>query len=708
LVVTAFGALVSGACVTYGLLKHKPSPRWPWFMVVLALGVMGAGSVLDDASGPERSWVIDAITVPANLLLGLGLVGLTRDRSSRFNLDTALDALLVATLTYVLLWAFVVTPHAEVGLGEASVLALYPAIGTLVVSVVLYIVTRPQRLSASSAAFLVAVLAMLVGHVLRMLYVLDLGEVLRPVYQGAYVVAYFAGALSYVHPSLAGLVDAQRKPSNPSALRLSASVASLILPVAMVGAGVHVRSSAMVVTAACLVLLLGLALWRVLRTLGQHSRARDVLAHQATHDHLTGLPNRAAAVAFLDQVLSERVICRRPVSLLFVDLDRFKYVNDTHGHGAGDELIVKIARRFQDVVPASSLVARLGGDEFVVVLPDHDTSAAHRIGELVRACTDTPVVLEDATVTVGASVGVCSTEGVPLASLELTRRADAALRRVKESGRNAVMDYCDDMLNHASRRLEVEAALRRASYDDEFHLVYQPVVDVRTGRVDGAEALLRWTGPVLGDVAPDEFIPVAEETGLITALGSWVLAQACEQVAAWRKTSPWVRVSVNVSARQLQKGDFVQEVQAALHRNSLPGQALDIEITERIVVCAAETAPVLEALRALGVTISVDDFGTGYSSLSQLHDLPLDRIKVDRSFVAASGTERGAALVSAIVTMAHALGLDVVAEGVETQAQADYLHSLGAALAQGHFFAYPARATKKAPSSSASAHAVPS
>ncbi|MBW3668996.1 MAG: EAL domain-containing protein [Actinobacteria bacterium] len=428
-------------------------------------------------------------------------------------------------------------------------------------------------------------------------------------------------------------------------------------------------------------------------------RAFGEAVHQATHDALTGLPNRTLVIDRLTHALARAR--RRPgaLAVLFVDLDRFKVVNDSLGHSVGDEVLMQIAQRLLAAVRPGDTVARLAGDEFVVVCEDVANESdvlllADRVAQAVAA--PIPLYGRDAIIT--ASIGIALAAPDTRAE-DLLRDADVAMYRAKERGRARLELFDEAMRTRMLERLEIEHALRRALAHHEFVLHYQPTVSLRTGRIISVEALLRWPDPDRGLVMPDEFIPIAEENGLIVPLGRWALEEACRQLAAWRSEYPDcadLQVSVNLSARQFAAPDLVPSVAAALRDAGLPPSRLWLEITESVLMDEAEaTIETLQALRGLGVHLSIDDFGTGYSSLSYLKRFPVDVLKIDRSFVDGLGADaEDEAIVTAVVRLAHALDLQVVAEGVETGAQLAELRRLGCNAVQGYYFAHPQPASE--------------
>jgi diguanylate cyclase (GGDEF)-like protein len=423
-----------------------------------------------------------------------------------------------------------------------------------------------------------------------------------------------------------------------------------------------------------------------------HSEA--VVRHQSLHDALTGLPNRALLSDRLDHAFARAERAGAHVAVLLLDVDRFKTINDSLGHEAGDDLLIALSARLQQVTRGSDTVARLGGDEFVVLCEVESEDEAFAIAERVADAWEHPIrVGSGGEVFVSASIGIAVARGHCSAE-KMLREADAAMYRAKEGGRGRSELFDEEMRRDAFERLRTESALRRAVERGQFRILYQPILDIAGGRLSGFEALVRWDRPGHGAlVKPAEFIPIAEETGLIAPMGRWVLQQATADLAAWRLRNPAadVRLTVNVSGRQLARHEFLDEVRAALRRSGLRPENLGLEITESVLFKDA-SAPrsTLEALRAMGVRILLDDFGTGYSSLARLKGFPVDAIKIDRSFVAGLGSDdEDTAIVGAIVEIARSLGLEAIAEGVERPDQLARLRELGCTAAQGYLLAAP-------------------
>jgi diguanylate cyclase (GGDEF)-like protein len=416
--------------------------------------------------------------------------------------------------------------------------------------------------------------------------------------------------------------------------------------------------------------------------------------HLAEHDALTGLPNRTLLIERLRHALSRSLRSDKTIALLFLDLDRFKAINDTWGHEAGDHVLCTIAARVDESLRPFDTVARLGGDEFVVLCEDvADESAALEIARRLRASLTRPIDVLGDFVTVSASVGVALPDGVSEDAEELLHAADTAMYRAKRRGRGASELASPALRAGASARARVERTLRGAIERGEIHVFYQPIVDLTTGSVQRAEALLRWEHPNLGWISPLEFIPLAEESGQIIQLGRHVLAAACRQHALWRArfgdAAPGV--SVNLSPRQLRDPDLVEVAGGMLARDRITPGAVAFEITESVLLDGdPETRRTLQALRGLGAPLQLDDFGTGYSSLGYLRDFPVDGIKIDRAFVGQLHSDPAdRAIIEAVVLMARALHLHVVAEGVERTEQRILLEGLGISLVQGFLFSRP-------------------
>jgi diguanylate cyclase (GGDEF)-like protein len=441
----------------------------------------------------------------------------------------------------------------------------------------------------------------------------------------------------------------------------------------------------------CLALVVWVLIGETLAARTARGRASTKrLIAQANSDVLTGLASRGSLSDRIAHLLSQPE--GSGASLLLIDLDGFKTINDTFGHAAGDELLIGVANRLRASVRPEDLVARLGGDEFGLLLEHGDLCTAAEVAKRVLVTMGEPMTLSRGRVAVTASIGIVGTGGATTAEGVL-RDADVAMYEAKSSGRNRMAIYEQEMQDRVASRLQLETELRDAVEGGQFEIHYQPIVNIRTGDIVGAEALLRWDHPVRGLLGPAEFLSASEEIGIIVPLGRRILRQACLQARSWQCRHPEraLTIAVNLSAPEMFAADFATEVKEELARADLPGQTLVLEITERLLMADSSLVRKrLEELKELGVRVAIDDFGTGYSSLAYLREFPVDILKIDQSFIRPLGQNRQASgLLRSILAMAEALALDVIVEGVETSAQADILADMGCSIAQGYYFGRP-------------------
>jgi diguanylate cyclase (GGDEF)-like protein/PAS domain S-box-containing protein len=423
------------------------------------------------------------------------------------------------------------------------------------------------------------------------------------------------------------------------------------------------------------------------------------LVYDALHDALTGLPNRALFMDRLEHVL--QMAKRRSnyrFAVLFLNLDRFKYINDSLGHLIGDQLLISVSRRLSTYLRPSDTVARLGGDEFAILLDDiGGEEDARKIAERIQGDLPLPLHIEEREVVISGSIGIALNNKRYERPDELLRDADLAMYQAKTNGKSRFEIFDNSMYASTLRHLQLETDLRQAIDRNEFHLVYQPIVSLRTDRITGVEALIRWEHPTLGLIGPEEFIPLAEETGLITPIGLWVLREACQQVSCWQKSfgPPLPTINVNLSCQEFTPA-LLEVIRELFVETGIAPSTLRLEITERTIMKNPESAAaLLLQLRQLGVGLHIDDFGTGYSSLSYLHHFPVDTLKIDRSFIQKLHVEKdNSEIVKAIIALANSLQLQIVAEGVETREQLQAISNLGCDLVQGYFFHEPMRAEK--------------
>jgi diguanylate cyclase (GGDEF)-like protein len=415
----------------------------------------------------------------------------------------------------------------------------------------------------------------------------------------------------------------------------------------------------------------------VLNDITQTKRYQEQLEHQATHDTLTGLPNRAVLIDRMEQAMAHARSHGQSMTVVLLDLDGLKHINDGFGHGVGDRVLQMIARRLKTCMRRTDTVARLGGDAFVLLFSNPDSSDAMTVElQTVLDAVAAPLPVDERELYVTATLGVCVFPDDGQDATTLLRNADIAMYRAKELGGNTFEFYREDMAQRLNARLSMLSALRHAVERDELHLQYQPRVDLRTGAVVGVEALLRWNHPEQGAVSPADFIPLAEESGLIESIGNWVMRTACRQAVEWTRSglAP-VTMAVNLSARQFARRDVAAWVATALDDAGLQPRWLELELTESVLMADAKAAArTMVELKRLGVSLAIDDFGTGYSSLSYLKRFPVDRLKIDRSFVRDLTTSvDDAAIAKTIIALGRTLNMRVVAEGVETAEQAEFL-----------------------------------
>ena len=445
------------------------------------------------------------------------------------------------------------------------------------------------------------------------------------------------------------------------------------------------------------------------RTLDQNSRElnqanrklldqNQEISKLATTDGLTGLANRLVSQDTISHALKRAKEYGEMCALLFVDLDRFKIINDTLGHHIGDLLLKQVARRLNRCVRKTDTVARLGGDEFTILLTDitSETNACN-VAQKVLSELSKPFWIEGHELMLTGSIGISTYPQGGDKVIDFVKNADTAMYQAKAMGRNTYQIYEPTMSDHALEKMTLESRLRRALERGEFFLEYQPQIDLTSGRIFGAEALMRWHNPSSGIISPSDFIPLAEETGQIVPIGKWLLDTACSQNAAWQQQGlPAVRMAVNISRSQLANPDFISSIDCALNNSGLNPKLLELEITESMIMHNADTVTeTINSLKSRGITISIDDFGTGHSSLSLLKQFPIDTLKIDKSFVRDISTDPDdAAIVTAIIAMARSLKLAVIAEGTEHQGQIDFLTQQGCTRAQGFLFSRPLSSEK--------------
>ena len=613
------------------------------------------------------------------------------------------DGLIVGLGSWTVLWVVLLRPALQ-GAGDLSSSTLLPAATLAVLSVVLVLVATTLFSEARPAPAVVlgaaAVLFVAAGEILHLVDARDDVSLGRTVVTAPFACAVLLAAAVLLHPSARMLLEPSRRRRTPALMtRLVGTTASLVAPVILLAVTDPADTADRAVRTASVAVLAATVMARVVQSVRANARTQSVLVRNAQTDPLTGLPNRTAMIDLVAAAMQDAWGTPRQPTVLFIDVDRFKNINDSMGHSAGDDVLLEVARRLVASAPAHASVGRISGDEFVVL--DPTTESATQAAVLAEKMLDSlraPLSLRQGDMFVSASIGVAmAVRNLSLSADEVLRHADTAMYRAKAAGRNCIAMFDDSMVEKVTQRLDIETALYRALEKNELRLVHQPIIDTSLNMVVGFESLMRWDRGSAGTVSPAEFIPIAEETGTIVPLGTWALLDALSQLRTWIDSgacSAETTVSVNVSARQLHDPTFVSVVTEALSRSGVPAARLWLEVTESVMI--SEPTQALAALRrlnTLGVRIAIDDFGTGYSSLSLLQRFPIQRVKIDRAFVHALGRDtESQTLVRTIIAMAAALGADVVAEGVETADQLSILSALSCHKAQGYLISHPVAA----------------
>ncbi len=701
-------AILAGTAIFVGLRTWRPATMWPWitfggalllFMTAVVLRIVF--STLGNL-GSTRSLVPDVLALPAYVLLAIGVAGLAGvGLRNRDDVDAILDGVVAALAVLMMAWVYLVTPALStqsISLPVQVTLAAYPVASAFVFAMGARLAfTRGRRTPTAMWLYLAGLLCMLVGDVIYALVDIESLDISYHLMDVPYALSLLFAAAATLHPSIRQM--GQGRPSDDVTAgrgRLLSVAIALFLPIFVLLVGLRSDSIGdRVALGIIAVLLVSVGVFRVWRALRQHAQSQARLAYEATHDPLTGLPNRSFVAEHITRALHDQVDRAGSMTLLHVDIDRFKLVNDSMGHGVGDDLLVAVAERLSQRVRPGDLVGRLGGDEFVIVvagLPDEDS--ALDFGERTRLMFKQAFNVRDTEITVTASVGIAHQPAQLGVAEELIRDADTAVNHAKTRGGDDVVIFDTSMRERVAERLHLERELRNALARDELLLHFQPKLRLSDHKVVGLEALLRWQHPELGTVRPDKFIAIAEDTGMIVEIGAWVIDQACAELARLRaafRGATDICMSVNVSARQLRSDTLMDTIAQALLRHRVPPEALCLELTESILMENLDlVSGQLDAIRECGTRISIDDFGTGYSSLAYLSKLSVDELKIDRSFVKELGEDQSAAsLIQAVVFIASSLGITSVAEGVETPEQAQLVGDLGCTEVQGFLFSRP-------------------
>jgi len=636
----------------------------------------------------------DAVIVPGYVSLAACFVILLRARDS---LDwlAVLDGVTVCVAGALVCALLLAAPTAAIGdrpLVVSVLAAMYPFFDVVLLLLVANLTFTATTWPVSLGTFLAALTMLFTGDLAYSVIGLSGKTYGSPLLDVPYLLAMILLGVTALHPSAIRLSRAARRPVQAWSWRrmalLGPAVASPFVMLVWVGGRSASYRLMIAVTGGVMMLLL---LARAVSAVRAQAAAQRHSEHQAMHDPLTGLPNRRKMSAHIERLLVEvPPLAERRVWVYLLDLDGFKWVNDSWGHDTGDQLVLEVAARLRAAVPSGVQVARTGGDEFLLAYVGEKPGALRLVDD-IRTCFAKPIKVNDTAVGISASIGIAhaAADGDPAVTAEaLMRDADTAMYRAKSEGPGRSTIFDTSMHDRVRERIELESALRSALAERQLHVAYQPIVQIDTGRTLGAEALLRWTHPTRGPIPPMTFIGIAEESGMIAQIGTWVREESLRQLAEWRADGTVADdfyISINVSPRQLNDADLPLVVSAELLKYGVPSRAVALEMTESVMVDGSSvTARVLFELRELGVRLLVDDFGTGFSALGYLRKFPVTGVKVDRSFVAGLGQSvEDEEIVRAVVAMSYALGLSIVAEGVETRGQRDALAGVGVTQGQG-------------------------
>lgn len=682
----------SAACVVAGVRRHRPARPRAWLVLSLALACSATANTvwgvqfLLDVPGDPRFSAVDVLYFSMYPLLAAGLAAMTERPPGASRWVGMAEAGIVTCTGAALAWILFYDPY-MVDAGRSATdsgATAYPILDLMVVAAAVRLLAVQRRLRHVNTALLAMAVLLTAADIPYFLSVTLGGS-----WSGSalsvmgWLAAFALPGMAALHPAVAAGTDHQDRPAGGWRTGLLHGLLVVLGPAATGYALLRDARQGDLDTYDVVVPLTATAVIAVLLVVRMTNAQRE-LRHLAEHDALTGLPNRRLLEKLLDSATAYH--------LLLLDLDGFQDVNDRLGHAIGDDLLLAIADRLRALLGRDDVLARTGGDEFAVLIASAEPGIATVRADLVLETLRQPVTVGGHTLHVTASIGVRPADGLASAA-RLIGDADLALYAAKAAGKDCAAPYDPALRDRQTERIRTVERLREALRTDELTVHYQPIVDLATSRTVAVEALARWFPPGEPPIGPDVFIPAAEDSGLIVALGEWVLRQACADAAAWRRAGD-ITLTVNVSPRQLTDSDFTTKVRRSLSDSGLPPTALTLEITEGILIGAgaqsAHALAHLEALRADGIRIAVDDFGTGYSSLAYLRDLPIDTLKIDRSLMPADNDdERQIALVRAVIDLAGSLSLTTVAEGIETPAHAALLHSLGCDRGQGYHFARP-------------------
>jgi diguanylate cyclase (GGDEF)-like protein len=691
----------TAAALAAGPFLFRVERWWPWLFLSSACVFFAIGAVLRPwaagRTGPE-SLLADAFTVPGYGLMFVGLTGFARTRLGDKR-HALIDGFLVgigAAIVAAVLFSLPAVGITDRSAAISGLAGVYPLFDVLLVLLVLNLAFATAVRGASYLMIIASAALLLIGDVAYAVIGRTGGLTGSRLFDLPFVFGFVLIGAAALHPTMKEIGRGARLPVQAWSLwRLLLIGPALAVPFILTAVLDRATTLDRLILAVGGAAIVALLIARAVSAVQGYAAAQRRYEYQATHDYLTGLPNRGLLVADVGLMLARPASADRPLWLYFLDLDGFKLVNDSWGHEAGDRVIVEVAQRLLRLLPPDAVLARVGGDEFVIARVC-SVAEAESMAEAVLDALRQPLPAPAADVVVAASVGVASSAvGVTGVTAEdLLRDADTAMYQAKADGRGRWVMFDPSMHDRVRERIDIESALRSALNNRQLHLAYQPIVTLGDSRLAGAEALIRWDHPHRGSVPPTLFIPVAEETGLIAEIGRWVLREALWQLAEWRATgvvSDAFWISINVSPRQLRDPGLPQQVSDALAEYGLPGSAVMLEITESVVIDSTDvTDGVFAQLRELDIRLAVDDFGTGFSALGYLRRHPVTGVKVDRSFVGGLGVNpEDEEIVRAVVAMSFALRLSVVAEGVQSPVQRDVLRTLGVTYGQGWLWSRP-------------------
>jgi diguanylate cyclase (GGDEF)-like protein len=692
LVVAVFGIVI-------GLMAHK-APTSVAALAGLTAAAIFAARIIENDSSSSHSLATESLFLASQVLLVLGLVFSIRRRLTGQVANVLADGLIVGIGAWLIVWVYLVQPSLGIT-GNSASFTTIRSLSLGVAMIVLFLLVTllfSQTVPSPANAFVgIAIALSLTGLILRA--VVSRGDVSfsTATLDAPLLMAVALVGAGFIHPTIRHIAEGGTHTVPPALMtRLLTTTSSLIAPIIILAIDKPANIQDITVRTITACILAAVVMSRVVQSVRQNANTQEQLVKNALTDSLTGLPNRVLMLQHIESAMRSSWKTHLQPTVLFIDVDRFKNINDSLGHSIGDDVLTEVSRRLTFAVPTHATVARIAGDEFVIL--DTTTESVTQSVLLAERVLDSlrrPIATRDGDMFVTASIGVAyAPTAVELSANELMRHADTAMYRAKNAGRNCIALFDESMLESVTKRLDVETALYRALERNELHLVHQPIVDIDLGIVVGFEALMRWDRGQSKVVSPDEFIPIAEETGIIVPLGSWAINDALTQLRSWIDAghcSASTTMSVNVSVRQLHDPQFVTVVTEALTSSGVPAEQLWLEVTESVMITEPTQALAsLHRLNALGVRIAIDDFGTGYSSLSLLQRFPIQCIKIDRAFVNDVVTEPATQnIVRTIIAMARAMGADVVAEGVETTEQLAQLTSLDCHRAQGYLFSRP-------------------